>query len=53
MAEQNDALNDTSKQIEIAKKYTRGDIVKAKDMVAGQYQDIMVVKGEFFVEKIG
>jgi hypothetical protein len=53
MAEQYDSLKDATKQIEIAKKYTRGDLVKAKDMVAGQYQDIMVVKGKFLLEKKG
>lgn len=53
MAEQYDSLKDTAKLIETAKKYTRGDMVKAKDMVAGQYQDIMVVKGKFLVEKKG
>src|SRR4030042_4553831 len=53
MAEQYDSLKDGTKQIEIAKKYTRGDIVKAKDMVAGQYQAIIVVKGKFLVEEKG
>src|SRR4030042_5909335 len=53
MAEQYDSLKDVTKQIQIAKKYTRGDIGKAKDMVAGQYQDIIVVKGKFLVEKKG
>jgi len=53
MAEQFDSFKDVNKQIEIAKKYTRGDILKAKDMVSGQYQDIMVVKGKFLVEEKG
>jgi hypothetical protein len=53
MAEQYDTFKDVNKQIEIAKKYTRGDIVKARDMVSGQYQDIMVVKGKFLVDEKG
>jgi hypothetical protein len=53
MAEQHDTFKDVNKQIEIAKKYTRGDIVKARDMLSGQYQDIMVVKGKFLVEEKG
>ncbi len=53
MTEQFDSLGEKTKQVDIAMKYTRGDIIKAKDMVSGQYLDIMVVKGKFHVEKKG
>lgn len=49
MAEQFDSLNDKTKKIEIALKYTRGDMAKAKAMSSGQYQDIITVKGKFII----
>jgi len=52
MSEQYDSLSEKTKNIEIAIKYTGGDIDKAKSMVAGQYQDIIVIKGKFNVENI-
>ncbi|MBN2158855.1 MAG: hypothetical protein JW807_05625 [Spirochaetes bacterium] len=51
MAEQSDSLGEKTRLVDIAMKYTRGDILKAKEMASGQYQDIMVVKGKFLVEK--
>jgi hypothetical protein len=53
MAEQYDSLGEKTKQVDIAMKYTRGDIIKAKDMAAGQYMDVMVLKGKFLVDKKG
>ncbi|MBN2077651.1 MAG: hypothetical protein JW838_01705 [Spirochaetes bacterium] len=46
-----DSLQEKAKLVDISLKYTRGDIIKAKEMAAGQYMDIMAVKGKFFVEK--
>lgn len=51
MAEQSDSLGEKTRLVDIAMKYTRGDILKAKEMASGQYLDIMVVKGKFHVEK--
>src|SRR5512138_2406721 len=51
--EQYDSLNEKTKLVDIAMKYTRGDIVKAKEMTGGQYLDVIVVKGKFLVEKKG
>lgn len=51
--EQYESLNEKTKMVDIAMKYTRGDIVKAKEMSGGQYLDIIVVKGKFLVEKKG
>lgn len=53
MTEQKDTFNEKSRQVDRAMKYTRGDIIKAKEMVSGQYLDVMVVKGKFLVEKKG
>ncbi len=53
MTEQLDSLGEKTKQIDMAMKYTRGDIFKAKEMAAGQYLDIMVLKGKFIVESKG
>jgi len=47
MTEQYDSLNEKAKLIDIALKYTGGDLEKAKAMVNGQYNDIVVVKGKF------
>src|SRR3990172_9290163 len=51
MAEQNDSLNETSKLIEVALKYTDQDLNRAKEMAAGQYLDVIVVKGRFLIEE--
>jgi hypothetical protein len=51
MAEQSDSLGEKTRLVDIAMRYTRGDILKAKEMASGQYLDIMVVKGKFLVEK--
>ncbi|HPG52685.1 MAG TPA: hypothetical protein PLA65_08685 [Spirochaetota bacterium] len=51
--EQYDSLNEKTKMVDIAMKYTRGDIIKAKEMSGGQYLDIIVVKCKFLVEKKG
>ena len=51
--EQYDSLNEKTKMVDVAMKYTRGDIVKAKEMAGGQYLDVIVVKGKFLVEKKG
>jgi hypothetical protein len=53
MAEQYDSFNEKSRQVDRAMKFTRGDIIKAKEMVSGQYLDIMVIKGKFLVDKKG
>lgn len=53
MAEQFDALNEKTKLIDIAMKFTYGDMNKAKEMVAGQYLDVIAVKGRFHVDKKG
>lgn len=53
MTEQFDSLGEKTKQVDVAMKYTRGDIVKAKEMASGNYLDIMVLKGKFMVEKKG
>ena len=53
MAQQFDSLNDKTRRIETALKYTRGDMAKAKAMSSGQYQDIIVVKGKFFIPEQG
>jgi hypothetical protein len=51
--EQYDSLNEKTKLVDVAMKYTRGDIVKAKEMAGGQYLDVIVVKGKFLIEKKG
>jgi hypothetical protein len=53
MTEQYDSLGEKTKQVDLAMKYTRGDILKAKEMASGQYLDIMVLKGKFHVEGRG
>lgn len=45
------SLQEKAKLVDVALKYTRGDIIKAKEMASGQYLDIMAVKGKFYVEK--
>ncbi|MBP7738060.1 MAG: hypothetical protein KA369_18935 [Spirochaetes bacterium] len=53
MTEEFDSLGDKTKQVDIAMKYTKGDILKAKEMASGQYLDVMVVKGKFLVDTKG
>jgi hypothetical protein len=53
MTEQYDSLGEKTKQVDIAMKYTRGDILKAKEMASGQYLDVMVLKGKYLVEGKG
>ncbi len=40
-------MDEQIKSIDIALKYTNGDITKAKEMAAGHVNDIVVVKGKF------
>ncbi|MBP7582505.1 MAG: hypothetical protein KBA61_00625 [Spirochaetes bacterium] len=51
MAETNqfNALNETTRLIKIALKYTGGDMEKAKQMVNGQLNDVAITKGRFSV----
>jgi hypothetical protein len=53
MTEQYDSLNEKARQIDQCLKYTGGDLGKAKAMVAGQYQDVSVIKGRFHIPEIG
>lgn len=48
MTEQYDSLGEQTKLVDISLKYTRGDIDKAKEMAAGHYQDIGVIKVKFY-----
>lgn len=43
------SLGETTKNINIALKYTNGDIEKARKMVTGQWNDVVVTKGRFSV----
>ncbi len=49
MAETNqyDSLGEKTRQINIAMKYTGGDVEKAKQMVNGQLDDVIIIKGRF------
>lgn len=49
MSEQFDSLEKKAKSFDIALKYTNGDADKAKAMVAGTFNDIIVIKGKFIV----
>ncbi len=49
MTEQFDSLNEKSKLVNVAARYTGGDIEKAKNMVSGEYEDNIVVKGKFLL----
>ncbi len=44
-----DTVNEKTQRIEIALKYTRGDLDRAKLMVSGKLEDIVVVKGKFYL----
>ena len=48
MSEQFNELGEQTKLINMAAKYTSGDLAKAKEMVAGHFDDIIVVKIKFF-----
>ena len=52
MTEQYNSLNEKTKLIQLALKYTAGDMDRAKAMVSGQYQDIIVMKGKFLVPSL-
>jgi len=41
------SLSDQTKKIDIASYYTHGDMEKAKEMVAGSYNDAYAIKGRF------
>lgn len=43
-------LNEQTKRLNEASKYTDGDIDKAREMISGNYKDINVVKGKFAIE---
>ena len=43
-----DSLSDYAKKLEIATFFTNGDEERAKQMLAGNLQDICVIKGRFF-----
>jgi len=51
MAETNqfDSLGEKTRLINTALKYTRGDVEKAKQMVNGQLNDVIITKGRFSV----
>jgi hypothetical protein len=53
MTEQYDSLNETTRLIDMALKYTNNDMNKAKEMVSDQYFDVTVVKGRFLLEQKG
>ncbi len=44
-----DSVNEKTQRIDIALKYTDGDMDSAKLMVSGKLDDIVVIKGKFFV----
>ena len=44
-----DSLNEKTRHINIALKYTRGNMDKAKQMVNGQLNDVVITKGKFSV----
>lgn len=51
MSQQFNSLNEKTKMIDVALKYTKGDMAKAKAMASGQYQDIVAIKGKFFFQE--
>jgi hypothetical protein len=56
MAEKNtqfDSLNEKTKLINSALKYTDGDVDKARLMVSGQLNDIVALKGRFYIDQKG
>jgi len=42
-----DSMNEQTQKLEVALKYTHGDMDRAKLMVSGKLQDVVVVKGKF------
>ncbi len=46
-----ESFNEKSKQIDQALKYTDGNMEKAKLMVAGQFNDVVVIKGKFYSDR--
>lgn len=53
MSEQYDSLNEQTKLIEIALKYTDGNMDKAKAMASGQLLDNTVVKCKYYLQRSG
>ena len=53
MTEQFNSLEEKAKRIDIALKYTDGNMERAKEMVSGHYFDIKVLKGKFITEADG
>ncbi len=51
MSQQFESLNQKTKMIDVALKYTNGDMAKAKAMASGQYQDIVAIKGKFLFQE--
>ena len=46
-----DAFSEKTKHLNIALKYTDSDMERAKLMIAGQYNDVKVIKGKFSIEQ--
>lgn len=44
-----DFLNDKTKLINSALRFTKGDVEKAKQMISGQFNDAVAVKGKFSI----
>ncbi|MBN2039268.1 MAG: hypothetical protein JW864_04465 [Spirochaetes bacterium] len=51
MTSPNDTFSEKSRLLDIALKYTNGDIERAKLMVSNQYNDVKIIKGKFDNEK--
>lgn len=49
MAANQNTIGEKAKRIEIALKFTKGDMEKAKQMASGAVSDITIVKGKFLV----
>ncbi len=47
MSQQYETMDEASKKIEIALKFSNGDLDKAKLMASGKLQDVVVIKGKF------
>lgn len=47
-----DSLNEQTKLINTAMKYTGGDMDRARLMVSGQYNDVAVIKGRMSIEPL-
>lgn len=46
-----DAFGEKTKLINMALKYTDGDMERAKFMISGQYNDVKIIKGKFDVKE--